>query len=40
MGINTNKIEYDSAFLDDRDFDLRTFFMRVLVGFTEFGRLI
>ncbi len=40
MGINANKIEHDSAFLDDRDFDLRTFFMRVLVGFTEFGRLI
>ncbi len=38
MGFNADRIEYDSPFLDDRDFHLRTFFVRVLLGFTEFGR--
>ena len=38
MGVNTDKIEYDSPFLDDRDTDTRTYFVRVLLGFSEFGR--
>ena len=38
MGFNAEKIEYDSPFLDDRDIHVRTFFVTVLVGFTEFGR--
>ncbi len=38
MGFNADRIEYDSPFLDDRDFHLRTFFVRVILGFTEFGR--
>ena len=38
MGFNADKIKYDSAFLDDRNIHLRTFFVRVLLGFTEFGR--
>ncbi len=38
MGFNADKIKYDSAFQDDRNIHLRTFFVRVLLGFTEFGR--
>ena len=38
VGLNADKIDYDSPFLDDRDIHLRTFFVRVIVGFTEFGR--
>ena len=38
MGFNADRTEYDSPFLDDRDIHSRTFFVRVLVGFTEFGR--
>jgi hypothetical protein len=38
VGFNAEKIEYDSPFLDNRDVYTRTFFVRMLVGFTEFGR--
>ena len=38
VGFNAEKIDYDSPFLDDRDVYTRTFFVRMLVGFTEFGR--
>jgi hypothetical protein len=38
VGFNAEKIEYDSPFLDNRDVYTRTFFVRMLIGFTEFGR--
>ena len=38
VGLNSDKISYDSPFLDDRNIHTWTFFVRVLVGFTEFGR--
>ncbi len=38
MGINKNHREYDTKFRDIRDFDNITFFVRGMIGFSEFGR--
>ena len=38
MGINKNHREYDTKFRDIRDFDSITFFVRGMIGFSEFGR--
>ena len=38
VGLSSEEFEYDSAFQDDRNTRTWTFSVRVLVGFTEFGR--
>jgi hypothetical protein len=38
VGLNSEKLEHDSTFQDDRDIHTWAFFVRLLVGFTEFGR--
>ena len=38
VGFNTNKVSFENISQRNRDSDLRSFFVRTVVGFTEFGR--
>ena len=40
IGVNKDSRRYDSRFADRRNFDLIEFFVRTMIGFTDFGRLI
>ena len=40
FGINRNEVEFDNPFQRYKNYDGWTFFVRGLVGFTEYGRLI
>ena len=37
-GIRKDHRDFDTRFQDTRDFDVLTFFIRGMIGFTEFGR--
>ena len=38
MGLRQNQKEYETKFLDARDFDGLSFFVRAIVGFTLYGQ--
>ena len=38
MGIRKDKLEFDTPLGDGRDLDIMSFFVRGLIGFTDFGR--
>ena len=38
VGVNKDSRRYDSTFADRRNFDLIEFFVRTMIGFTQFGR--
>ena len=38
IGVNKDSRRYDSRFADRRNFDLIEFFVRTMIGFTDFGR--
>ena len=40
VGLGRDQREYNTGFEDARDFDSLTFFVRAIVGFTEFGRVL
>ena len=40
IGVTKDHRSYDSTFADRRNFDLTEFFVRAMIGFTDFGRLI
>ena len=38
IGLNRDQREYDTKFMDVRDFDSTSLFVRALVGFSDYGR--